>query len=223
MTQTNVPAAGPKPPGFCPSCGTALPGPVQRCPRCGAALRRKSGSGAATAIVIIVACLGCVCFVGVLAAIAIPNFIKYQLRSKEFAVKGELTLLVRAEQARAVDSGKYLAFGPVPSKAPGSQKNVLSPAEMKAARDLDWMIDPATFGQFRVAVAEDPSGAQGAAFCAETDLDGDGKLGVMVAFLPVVVNGETVGAPAAPCTTAVPFQKQYQAGEVIKISEPSVF
>lgn len=222
MTQTNVGGGAPGYARFCTACGGPLPGPVPRCPRCGAeitAVGKAKRSRSATIIIIVaVAVFGAVPCLGILAAIAIPNFIRYQLRAKEASVKAELAGLVKAEQAVAMREGHYVALGPLPASPPNSQKQPLSAEDQQVATGLDWMVGPSTYGRFRVAVAQNGSGQQAVALCAETDLDGDGTLAVHVAFLPV-----PAGAPPAPCTSPVPYDRQYQAGEVIVISAPNVF
>ena len=219
MSQTNVvPGAR-----FCSACGGALPGPVPRCPRCGAVIAAQKKSSAATIIIVVVACgfLGIFCL-GTLAAIAIPNFLRYQLRAKEGGVRAELSALVKAELFAAERNGHFVPLGPLPSGPPNSQKVPLSGAEREVAAGIDWMVEPATHGQYRVAVAGD-EGGEAASLCAEADVDGDGTRAVHVAFLPLERDGAVVGAPPAPCTEPVPYDPKYDAGQVITITGSDVF
>lgn len=222
MTQTNH-AVPPGQPRFCSACGGPFPGPVPRCPRCGAVVGRRGTSLGTTLLIVAAVAMGGICILGILAAIAIPNFIRYQLRAKQSAVTAELDGLVKAERAAFERGGHYLALGPLPSQPPSSQKNELSAAERDLAASVDWMVDPATYGQFRVIVAQDGSGLQAASLCAESDLDGDGVRSVHVAFLPLVRGGQVVAAPPAPCTDPVPYADGYAPGQVVKVSEDRVF
>lgn len=215
------PTAPPTYPRFCPTCGNPLPGPVPLCPRCGTnigavtgAKRGGLGGLAIAAIVVAIVIVGISC-VGILAAIAIPNFLRYQLRSKASEVSVNMQALVRSEEAQRQGSGKYVALPRVPAGEPGTQKAPLSPGELEAAAALDWMAGPALYGRYAVAVSEDGTGA---AICGESDIDGDGVLAVQVAFLP----DEAGEAPPAPCTEPVPFGDQAPL-VVEKLTDDSVF
>src|SRR4051794_2253740 len=67
--------------------------------------QKKSG---APVVIIILAVLGggCVVF-GILAAIAIPNFIRFQLRSKQGECKANLKAIFTGEKSIFEDSKKY--------------------------------------------------------------------------------------------------------------------
>jgi hypothetical protein len=222
MTETNPAAGSPGHARLCSACGGPLLVPTARCPRCGAVItaqgRARRSRSVVVIVVVAVALLGALPCMGIVAAIAIPNFLRYQLRSKEAAARMELQELVLAEKGTALKGGRYVALGPLPSGRPGARKLQLSAADLQIAEGIDWNLQPATHGQFRVAVAEDSSGRQAASFCMETDLDGDGSRAVHVEFLPL-----ESGAPPAPCTTPVPYDPQYRADEVIRISARSVF
>ena len=223
MTQTSLPAGTSGPARSCTACGGPLPGPVPRCPRCGAVItaggKARRSSSAIVIAVVVVALFAAIPCLGVVAAIAIPNFIRYQLRAKEAGVKAELAALAKAERSTAERTGRYVPLGPLPAGEPGRAKLPLSADERQVAGGVDWLLEPATYGQYRVAVAEDDSGRQVASLCAESDLDGDGVRAVYVVFLPLPGGG----APPAPCTTPVEDDARYEPGQVIKISEPNVF
>jgi type IV pilus assembly protein PilA len=154
---------------------------------------------------------------GILAAIAIPNFLRYQLRAKESELKVEIRALVQAEEAHFQRNGRYVAVGPLPAGTPGSQKMPLSAQDLKLATDIDWMVGASTYGQYAVSVARD---GQAASVCAEADIDADGVRSVQVAFLPGPEGAET---PPAPCTEPVPYSPQYPPGEPVVLSGPNVF
>lgn len=213
-------------PRFCSACGLALPGPVVRCPRCGAAVAQRKGMStlAIVAVVLAVVLFGGTCLVGTLAAIAIPNFMRYQLRSKQAAVVAELDGLVKAELAVAEREGAYLAIEALPAQPPGAARRPLTPEEAHVASQLGWTIGPGTYGQYRVEVVADEAGNHAASLCAESDLDGDGVRAVHVAFLPVIEGGEVlVEAPPAPCTEPVEWDPGYQPGQVVTVSADGVF
>ncbi len=107
----NAPTAAQPVARFCPTCGFQLPGPVPVCPRCATSLvGPKKRNGAVTIVVIVVAVFLAVPCLGILAAIAIPNFIRYQLRAKASEVPALVEGLVRSEQAALARGGKYVAL-----------------------------------------------------------------------------------------------------------------
>jgi|GEM_PF-1961089 len=206
---------------FCPTCGQALPGPVQVCPRCGADIGaalgvQKKSSTSTVVVIVVVALFAGVSCLGILAAIAIPNFVRYQLRSKQSQVTVELTALASAQQARAQSTGKYLAMPAIPAAEPGSQKSAFTADDLAAATSIDWIVAGSTYGQYRVAVSEDGTAAS---LCGESDIDGDGARAAFVVFLPA----DGVEPPPAPCTEPVAWSSSYGAGEVVRVTDANVF
>jgi len=63
-----------------------------------------------------------VAIIGILAAIAIPNFIKFQLRSKAGEGKVNLAGIRTAEEAYFAEAGTYLEWTPAPNLVPGQVK-----------------------------------------------------------------------------------------------------
>lgn len=207
---------------FCPTCGQALPGPVQLCPRCGAnigsavGVQKKSNAGTIVAIVL-VSIMGGVFCLGILAAIAIPNFIKYQLRSKQSQVSFELEGLAKAEHSLAQATGKYVVIEAIPAAAdPSPAKVSFSADELATATSVDWLVSGTTYGQYSVAVSED---GRAASLCGESDIDGDGERAAFAIFLP----GDGVAPPPAPCTEPVAYSQQYAAGVLVRVTGPNVF
>lgn len=65
-------------------------------------------SGVSTVVIVVVAVVViCPCIIGVLAAIAIPNFIKFQSRAKQSEAKVQLKSAFMAEQMYFVDKQKF--------------------------------------------------------------------------------------------------------------------
>ena len=136
-----------------------------------------------------------VAIIGILAAIAIPNFMKYQLRAKYSEIPTNLTsnytaqkALMAAERviatALGVDgttTGRFFAPGPLPAACtPGPTKCLWATTDMGRAQAIDWIIDGATYGQYNFAtengIGAAATGTYGAAFSswAISDIDGDG-------------------------------------------------
>ncbi len=126
---------------------------------------KKSNTGLIVAIVVAVCAVPCV--LGILAAIAIPNFIKYQTRSKAMEAKVNVRAIAVAQLAHYADKGEYVAAGPVPAQVPGKQR---VPFVADAGfQKLDWRTEGVRY-QYEVQVPE----PNRAVVIARGDLDGDG-------------------------------------------------
>ncbi len=164
-----------------------------------------------------------VAIIGILAAIAIPNFVKYQLRSKFSEASSNMEGLRKAEEAlrqgermltgiatTAYVPGQYWDLGavPLPGTAPGTAKVAWSAAELATAALMDWQVEGATYFQYQVSVANCagiPAGAQsGVCYTvgASADNDGDGTVG-LVGLAKQSLAGVSASSPAI-LTTAFP-------------------
>jgi type IV pilus assembly protein PilA len=140
-----------------------------------------------------------VAIIGILAAIAIPNFIKYQLRSKYSEASSNIEGLRKAQEAlaqgeRMVGSGptivvtptnyapgQYWNLGGVRMPAagnPGTAKMVWAVTDLERARLADWQVEGATYFAYQVAhgCPGSPVGDQSGrcyAVGAISDIDGD--------------------------------------------------
>jgi hypothetical protein len=211
-------------PRYCTACGALLPGPAPRCPRCGAAILAPAGRGGGTVVRVAVALVTAgVLALGLAAAITVPGYLRFQVRSRSALVRMQLGELVQAEVRAAQEGGAFAVFEPFPAGPLGAARRPFSPADQALARRLGWET-PASHGRFSVAVARDPSGVEAASFCAESDVDGDGVRAVHVAFVPALEDGEVVlRPPPAPCTEAVPYSDAYAPGRVERISKEDVY
>jgi len=69
-----------------------------------------------------------VAIIGILAAIAIPNFVRFQLRSKSSEGKTNLAAIRTAEESFFAENGVYVAAASSPGTALGSAKRVFTNA-----------------------------------------------------------------------------------------------
>ena len=164
-----------------------------------------------------------VAIIGILAAIAIPNFIKYQLRSKfseassnieglrkanEVLVQGERRLQGVAEAV--YQPGTYWDFGGAIMPAgcvPGTSKQNWDALSLTNAHLGDWTVEGATYFCYQVGV--DCAGAgitasnSGACYAvgAHADIDGDGTLGEAALVKQSLANAPPA---AVPLVTAFP-------------------
>ena len=190
-----------------------------------------------------------VAIIGILAAIAIPNFMRYQLRSKASERKINLEAIFKAEEslrqgerrvvAANTTTGQYWDFGAaVPAGtgagAVGTSKIVWTSTDLWIAQTIDWIVQGSTYAQYTTAVAGGTA-PFGTAFsaCAVTDIDGDTVLAGDALYQPLLKADGTVSqAPpdaacaAAPDVTqhALPFAQATDGmGQVIQLSADSIF
>jgi type IV pilus assembly protein PilA len=158
-----------------------------------------------------------VAIIGILAAIAIPNFMKYQLRAKYSEIPTNIKTyytaqkaLMAAERTLPGDTatGEFYAPGALPlTCTPGPTKNPWLAVDMGKAQSIDWIIDGATYGCYNSlsaggsGVVGTGGGRYGAAISlwAVSNIDGDAANACTVLYAPQVsaTGAVTVIAPAA--------------------------
>jgi len=108
--------------------------------------------------------------VAVLAAIAIPNFLRYQARSKTSEVKTNLAALRVAEDAYFAEHNVHAPAAAEPALIPGSRAAVFD-AEGSDFATVGWAPEGRVYFSYAVVVSADGSG-----FTADAggDVDGDG-------------------------------------------------
>ena len=124
-----------------------------------------------------------VAIIGILAAIAIPNFRNYQMKAKTAEAKTNLGALKTSQEAYAAENGTYLACVAAPVNVPGTAKAAFGGNANYTA------IGFAPSGD--VYYSYTVYGVTATTFIgvAEGDLDGDGGAGAAAAA--------TVAAPVA--------------------------
>ena len=126
-----------------------------------------------------------VAIIGILAAIAIPNFMRYQLRSKFSELPTNVNAIFKSEEALrqsertpsiGTASGSFLALAQMPTGTPGSTKTAWSSQDKINASYIDWQTEGNTYGAYTVTTAGGtaPSGLA-MTIMASSDIDGDGN------------------------------------------------
>jgi type IV pilus assembly protein PilA len=132
-----------------------------------------------------------VAIVGILAAIAIPNFVRFQLRSKVSEAKTNLHAIRVAELSLGAASGTFMpaAKSPVPDGALSGSKNAW--VDLGGFSALGWAPEGKPF--FNYHVVAEPAGCPApgspcSSFTVEaaSDLDSDGNLNYWGYVHPVV-------------------------------------
>ena len=144
-----------------------------------------------------------VAIIGILAAIAIPNFLRFQLKSKSSEGKVNLAAIRTAEESYLAEFGQYVSAAPAPAGTMGTQK---TPWVTNASfTDLGWGPEGAVFFQYGITV-----GDGGYTAAATADIDGDSTMQSWSYVQPT--NADPTLGPAAPsgaasaCNTVGPNQ-----------------
>ena len=173
-----------------------------------------------------------VAIIGILAAIAIPNFLRYQLRAKASELKENVNAVFKAQEALKQgenSNGQYQLPGGL-SQLPatcnlaagaGTSKHAWATTDLAAAQSIDWIVEGSTYGCYHVAVSNP---AIHLTVYAESDIDGDNVRHCAYLFKATLdstggASAAAAGIPAACTVAAVPFaspwgQVQIQNGNV---------
>ena len=137
-----------------------------------------------------------VAIIGVLAAIAVPRFRTYQLKSKTAEVKSNLGAIRVAEEAYFAEFSVYRAVSPEPAAIPGAAPVAFDGASSEFAT-LGFDAEGNVF--FSYGVATDASGS-GYTADAGADIDGDGIVQFW-GYTKLTANDTRVGGQVG-CDTA---------------------
>jgi type IV pilus assembly protein PilA len=176
-----------------------------------------------------------VAIIGILAAIAIPNFMKYQLRAKYGELPTNINGWFKAEESLrqaertipvavgdGVTTGQYFVFAaPLPTGCViNTVKKAWPAADLGAVSAIDWVVEGSTYACYQGdvdAVGGVTAGALGnygtsIALEAVADIDGDGNNVATVLFKPIIAADGTLtlDAPAAP-QSAIAAVEPYSA------------
>ena len=133
-------------------------------------LRNKSTKGFTLIELMIV-----VAIIGILAAIAIPNFLRFQLKSKSSEGKVNLAAIRTAEESYLAEYGVYVAALPSPpagSVGPQKIPFVLGDPPGFGFDALGWSPEGDVFFEYDTVLAGPTQ--QGYTATARADIDGDG-------------------------------------------------
>jgi type IV pilus assembly protein PilA len=153
-----------------------------------------------------------VAIIGILAAIAIPNFLKYQLRAKFGELPTNVSAIFKAEeslrqgertiaavgQLSAAGAGQYAAFTATPAGGTvGTTKLAWANGDRATAQAIDWVVEGQTYGKYVTIVAG--SGTALTIF-AYSDIDGNvgaANYGCMALFKPLFATDGSIATAAA--------------------------
>ena len=135
-------------------------------------LIRKSNKGFTLIELMIV-----VAIIGILAAIAIPNFLRFQLKSKSSEGKVNIAAIRTAEASYLAEFGVYVAAANAPVAVPGSAKSIFAEVAAPGAdfNTLGWAPEGQVFFQYAVNINPALAGGSYTA-TATADIDADAVL-----------------------------------------------
>ena len=159
-----------------------------------------------------------VAIIGILAAIAIPNFMRYQLRAKASERKTNLEAIYKSEEAlrqseRVLTSGGkagvYYAFANAVPQAGtlGTTKLPWAATDLAAAQTIDWIVQGETYAKYQVVTNANTAGdAVAVGGCAVSDIDGDGVYAADGFFGPQIgsTGNIVIAAPTLVCAGLTP-------------------
>ena len=118
-----------------------------------------------------------VAIIGILAAIAIPNFVRFQLRAKSSEGKTNIAAIRTAEESYFAEFGQYVSasISPANHASPASSKQDFDnvDGDGKGFDQIGWQPEGQVY--FRYAVETD-SNTTDYTIDADADIDADGKL-----------------------------------------------
>ncbi len=164
-----------------------------------------------------------VAIIGILAAIAIPNFLRYQLRAKLSELKTNVEAIVKSEESlrqseRVVcanaATGQFVSFTQIPVGTPGANRLVWANTDLVAASRIDWLVQGGTYGVYGAITNVPPTVVapmvatcagtgnlaalgSGLAVAAYSDIDNDTILASVAAWSPRI-DSNTGNPTAAP-------------------------
>lgn len=139
-----------------------------------------------------------VAIIGILASVAIPSFVNYQLTSKRAEAFTNLASLAKSQKAYFAEFNDYVPVAAEPgftlSQAPTTIKRDKTPLDTAFAT-VGWVPDGDVFFDYDTATPTDP--LTGTCTCVEGcftasaygNLDGDGSLSVLIYTHPDQLGG----------------------------------
>jgi len=112
-----------------------------------------------------------VAIIGILAAIAIPNFLRFQLKSKSSEGKVNIAAIRTAEESYLAEFGEYVAAAVNPAAVPQAQKVGMVPTPGVGFDQLGWAPEGNVFFQYAVNYASGTPSAYTISAAADIDAD----------------------------------------------------
>ncbi len=134
-----------------------------------------------------------VAIIGILAAIAIPNFLRFQLRARSSEGKTNIAALRTAQESFSAEFGTYRSANQTPNPAPGATKMVFDADDDSKGgfTATGWSPEGRVF--FVYAMASNATGTN-YTVDAQADIDGDSTVQLWGYLKPDASNAYVAGA-----------------------------
>jgi len=159
-----------------------------------------------------------VAIIGILAAIAIPNFLRFQLKARSSEAKVNIAAIRTAEVAYNSEFGTYVAAAATPAAVPQS-KIAFAPVTA-GFNTLGWAPEGNVYFQYTVtdnAAAPAPSTAYTVTAQGDIDADGTSQSWGYVKDLPAA---GSLGLAGPGCAAAGIYNAQTQANDILDTVGP---
>jgi len=163
-----------------------------------------------------------VAIIGILAAIAIPNFLRFQLRAKSSEGKTNLAAIRTAEEGYNAEFGTYVTAGLNPPLLPMSAKalwNPAAPAPVPGFDQIGWSPEGDVFFQYNVqgtgAFPEPVYTAE-----ANADIDADGVLQYWGYVKPLPGGAGAVASLSGTCPVTGVYNPVSMANDLLETVGP---
>ena len=162
-----------------------------------------------------------VAIIGILAAIAIPNFLRFQLKAKSSEGKVNIAAIRTAEESYLAEFGEYVSAAVNPTAGvPGTQKDAFDTGG--GFDTIGWAPEGQVFFQYAVA---NTSGSLEYTISAEADIDGDStnQAWGYVKLAPGGTSSSTAGVHTQCAATGIAGAQYNTVGPCVATSGQSVF
>jgi type IV pilus assembly protein PilA len=169
-----------------------------------------------------------VAIIGILAAIAIPNFLRFQLRARSSEGKTNLAAIRTAEEGYNAEFGTYIPAAVNPLALPGSAKAVWTPpgTPVPGFDQLGWAPEGQVYFQYEIAGTAPAAGVPMAEYMAGASADLDNNQivqdwGYVKGIAGAAYGGGTALATAgAGCAVTGVFNASTQAPDLLETVGP---
>ena len=163
-----------------------------------------------------------VVLIGILAAIAIPNFLTYQAKSRRAEAFGNVTAIATSEISYKAETDHYVDTGAFPDWAPygglGTHKMTWDAASMAEYSVLGWSPEGAVAYSYEVNAGGSPGCTCSSCFTATAhgDVDGDGSRGAVMYVYPEDSPGGLTECPSGMFAYGTPLRRGSLTDKIYK-------